>query len=717
VTSCYHYKHAKNVVQTIYGFNLIFRQRYAIFKQGAQFFQYWETIMRFFVLLIALCTVLFAQSDTIWTETWIPVRTGDSLAGDVFSLDTTVAKPTILIQTPYNKVSFRGLAFYADLDDTSGVWNFQHYNFVTVDWRGFYASSDADSAGYDRGKDGYDIVEWIASQSWSDGNVGTYGGSALGAIQFMTAEQNPPHLVCAAPWIKDFRTNYTDYFYGGVFRKEHSEALSFLGFTSGDFILEHPIYSPIWAFVELNSDHPEDFHVPMLMVSGWFDHFPSDIIADFHAIRDRSDIAVRDEHKLIMGPWTHSGVGDLLQGELEYPAAEDFQIPITKKFFDHYLRGAENGYESEPVGQYFLMGSDTWLETDNWFSMIDSADTLYLHADGYLTPDSAPVSTTPPDSFRYDPRDPSPAYGCNRFNPADPGLVVGPRDMRDSVEARDDNLIYTTDILTEPLTVTGRITARLFVESNCLDTDFAIRISDVYPDGRSMVLTQGILRGRLRDTLGVEHLMVPDIIYEIEVETEVIAQTFLLGHRLRLVVSSAIYPHFDTNINDGGPMYEEGDTTIATNFVHHSDIYPSALILPTSSTVTVAERKIPLPERLDIRAYPNPFNSAVTINLDNRSESRSVEQVGYGPAGEGVSDTPLRVEIYDVNGRRIATVTEPVEVPGGFAMSSDFNAKHPSTSSGGVYVWRPSPSLGSGVYLVRASVGEQSVARRIIYLK
>ncbi len=676
--------------------------------------------MRFFVIAIILCAGLFAQSDTIWTETWIPVRTGDSLAGDIFSLDTTVAKPTILIQTPYNKISYRGLAFYADLEDTSGIWNFQHYNFVAVDWRGFYASTPAGSTGYDRGQDGYDIVEWIASQSWSDGKVGTYGGSALGAIQFLTAQQNPPHLVCAAPWIKDFRTNYTDYFYGGVFRKEHNEALEFLGFTSSDFILSYPLYSYVWQIVEANSDHPEDFHVPMLMVSGWFDHFPSDIISDFNAIRDRSDIAVRDEHKLIMGPWTHSNVGDLVQGELEYPAAEDFQVPIAKKFFDYYLRDADNGYAGEPVGQYFLMGSDFWIETDDWFSMIDRADTLYLHPDGLLSSVLAPAGGTA-DSFIYDPRDPSPAYGSNRFNPADPGVISGPLDMRDSVEARDDNLVYSTDILTEPLTVTGRITARLFVKSNCMDTDFAIRISDVYPDGRSMVLSQGILRGRLRDTLAVENLMVPGDVYEIEVETEVFAQTFLPGHRLRVVISSAIYPHFDSNINDGGPMYEDGDTTVATNFVHRSAVYPSALILPTSSLVAVAERNIALPERLDIRAYPNPFNSAVTIAVDI-------------PVGDG-SPVPISVEIYDVNGRVVETVTEPVEVTVGRlakdTSTSSVSVKSPSSKGdlGGLFVWQPAPSLPSGIYLVRArwdsrslsgaetSDGEQSITKRIIYLK
>ena len=651
------------------------------------------------VVVLSLSLSTFAL-DTLWTPIDIPTRTGDSLAADIYTLDSTAAKPVILIQTPYNKADYRFASFMLDTSDTSGFWDIQHYNFVILDWRGFYASTSAGSTGYDRGLDGYDAVEWIASQSWCNGKIGTYGGSALGDSQFKTAHHQPSNLLCAAPWIKTYKTRYTNYYYGGVYKKEYVEALDFLGFIATSVILSRPLYSFVWQYIENNSDYPEDFKVPMLMLSGWFDHYPADIIEDFHEIRSRSDISVRDKHKLIMGPWTHSGVGQSMQGELEYPAAADFEKPITKKFFDHYLRGADNDYESEPVGQYFLMGSNIWIETDNWYSLIDDTDTLYIHQDGHLFPLVAPIWGTPPDSFVYDPRDPSPAYGFNRFNPAEPGLISGPRDMRDSVENRDDNLIYSTDILTEPLTIIGRIKAKLFVESNCLDTDFAIRISDVYPDGRSMILTQGILRGRLRDTLGVEHLMVLDSIYEIDIETEVIAQTFLPGHKLRLVITSSIYPHFHANINDGGSMYDEGDTTVATNFIHHNEALPSALILPLSSELRISERSIATkPNDFSLRAYPNPFNSAVRISLD--FGSKSAKALSTSPP------SACRVEIYDINGRRVAEIS----------VNGSESAKALSTNASGACRWQPDAAIGSGVYFVRAHFNDATASRRILYIR
>ncbi len=640
----------------------------------------------FVIPIILSCA--FAQIDTLFTPLWIPVRTGDSLAADLYSLDTTVPKPVILIQTPYNKISYRIASFSWVPEDTSGLWNLVDYNYVFVDWRGFYASSDADSAGYDRGLDGYDCVEWIAPQSWSDGNIGTYGGSALGAIQFLTARHQPPHLICAAPWIIDYQQQYVDYYYGGVWRREHSDALSFLGFGRPAFVLEHPLYDGLWLYVETMSDYSEEFEIPMLLVSGWFDHYPGCIIRAFHDIRARSHISVRDKHKLLIGPWTHSGIGKLVQGELEYPAAEDYDESMVKAFFNFYLRGAPNGYEDEPVGQYFIMGGDEWFCTDDWYSISDSIYTLYLHPAELLS-GSEPPSSASPDSFLYDPRDPSPIFGGARFNPSDPGAIAGPRDVRDSVESRDDNLIYSTSPLTENLTILGNIIVRLFISSNRLDTDFAVRICDVYPDGRSMILTQGIRRARLRNSFSEEELMIPGDIYLVEVVMDPIAQTFLPGHSFRIIITSAIFPHFDTNINDGGPMYEQGDTLIATNFIYHDTAHSSSLLLPIVSSIGIGENGNCRPKSFTIDAYPNPFNSSVKIRVRGIEVSRG------------------RVEIFDINGRMVAEMS----------VGESESAKPLSTNASGACRWQPNDNIGSGVYLVRAIIGDEKSTKRVVYLK
>jgi putative CocE/NonD family hydrolase len=167
-----------------------------------------------FALVLALaCAPFIAQAS--YLESRIPMREGQSLAADLYYVLPLTRKPTILIQTPYNKLLLRNATLPFDLAD---------YYVVIVDWRGFFGSTAAASAGYDLGLDGYDCVEWIAAQSWSDGKVGMYGGSALGAIQFMTARYRPPHLVCAMPTITDFKKGYTNFYWGGDYRKENSEA-------------------------------------------------------------------------------------------------------------------------------------------------------------------------------------------------------------------------------------------------------------------------------------------------------------------------------------------------------------------------------------------------------------------------------------------------------------------------------------------------------------
>ncbi|RKZ30022.1 hypothetical protein DRQ36_06880 [bacterium] len=672
-----------------------------------------------FVLLIPTLLSVSLFADTLFTPIWIPVRTGDSLAADFYSSDSTVAKPVIFIQTPYNKDGYRLSSLFADPEDTTGFWNFYHYNFVTLDWRGFYASEDAESTGYDRGLDGYDCIEWIAAKDWCDGNVGTYGGSALGMIQFQTARHNPPHLVCAAPWIVDYKIKYTNYYYAGVYRKEHCEALAFLGFTTTALILANPVYNWIWEYVESNSDYPEEFHIPMLLVSGWFDHYPADIIRAFHDIQTRSDVSVRAQHKLIMGPWTHSGIGKLDQGELEFPAAEGVDEIAAKRFFDYYLRGAANGYDTDPVGRFFLMGSDEWLDSDDWYSLSDSFDTLYLQPGNALSWDIPPAGV-PPDTFLYDPRDPSPAFGGSRFNPTIPDLKVGPYDIRDSVEGRDDNVIFTTPVLAEDISITGPVTVRLYVSSNRLDTDFAVRLCDVYPDGRSMILTQGIHRMRFRDTLGVEELMIPGTVYPVDIEFHDIATTFLAGHRLKIVVTSAIYPHFDINLNNGDSMYVPGDTLVATNCVYHDDIHRSCVLLPITNATGIAETASNLPPKPELVISPNPFNSSVIISFYG-SESAEPSSTNVSGAYRGVgatdrSQVQVGLEIFDINGRRVADLhfprTESGENSGFGEICYSDSVRWPTPLK-----WKPDKFLGSGVYLIRVNVGEKVVTGRAVYLK
>jgi len=353
-----------------------------------------------FVVGVLLMSTGYAQTQTSYLPLTIPTRDQKFLAADLYALDTTKALPVILIQTPYNKNFYRSRVGQPLTGGSSLPYDSLHYNYVVLDWRGRFGSKDADVPGYDRGLDGYDAVEWIARQKWSNGKVGTWGGSALGQIQYQTARHHPPHLVCAAPMIKDFKTKYSDYFYGGVFRKEHVESLAKLGFLSVSTILDHPTNNLVWRIVENNSNYPDEIAVPMLLISGWYDHFPDDVIRAFYDLRTKSALAVRQQHKLIMGPWLHTEVGKAEQGQLTYPNAVGVADSAALRFFDFYLRGIQNGYERDPIIRYYQMGINDWRATGDWFALSSTSASFYLQPGGLLAA-TKPAGNAPPDSFRF----------------------------------------------------------------------------------------------------------------------------------------------------------------------------------------------------------------------------------------------------------------------------------------------------------------------------
>ncbi|MFP4460241.1 MAG: CocE/NonD family hydrolase [Candidatus Zixiibacteriota bacterium] len=644
--------------------------------------------MRKFIALILLFVTSFCFAE-YYNEYQIPMRDSKWLAADLWTADSSIAKPIILIQTPYNKDMYHAVDPFLDASDSLAPFDLVHYHYVIVDWRGFYGSTEASEPGYNRGLDGYDCVEWIAEQSWSNGKIGTSGGSALGMQQFKTIWEHPPHLVCSAPWIKNFKFKYSNYFPGGILFKEHAEAHEYLGFISMELLYDHVLCCDFfWTLGEENTDHADKIDVPILVVTGWFDHSPDDIIEEFHEIRATSIDSVRHLHKLMVGPWTHSGIGKLEQGELEFPTADGVPQIREMQFFAKYLRGADNGYEDFPVGEYFIMQKDELIHTDDWFSVSSANDTFYLQSDGELSLDS-PLDEDSYTQFEYDPRDPSPAYGADRFDPTEPDLKIGPYDIRDSVESRDDCIIFSTPPLDEEITIAGRPKCIFYVSTNRLDTDIAVRITDVYPDGRSMILADAARRMRLLESYAEENLITPGEIYPVEIELRDLAQSFQPGHRIRIVISGSIYPLYDRNLNNGGPMYEEGDSLISTTCVYHNSSHPSMLILPIyESEAALADEKPTKPQNIDISAYPNPFNSKVSINIPD------------GVIFEG---------IYDIRGKLLFPT----------------NAKEINELNGSNIInWQPDESVESGIYLIRVYdkndnnlYDNQLFNRSIVYIK
>ncbi|MBA4387500.1 MAG: hypothetical protein C0404_05925 [Verrucomicrobia bacterium] len=537
------------------------------------------------VAAVIVCSLSHA-ADLTYMAISIPTRDTNTLAADLwYAPPSPQAKPVILIQTPYNRKLYRAgiLPGYAG----GGFPASTNYNYVIVDWRGFFESSPASVPGYDRGKDGYDCVEWIAAQTWSNGRIGTWGSSALGYIQYQTAFQNPPppHLSCCTIQVRDFQTRYDNYYYGGDYRKEHVETMASLGLTVPSIILAHPTRDSFWVLAENQSYSPDRMHVPALIVGGWFDHFPDQVLRSFSDLRQSSDAAVRDKHRFIYGPWTHGGVGQAEQGILTFPNVTNLYA-TEMMFWDYTLRDmTNNGWAGQPVMEYYQMGENIWMDGTNWAGIPRSTRSLYLRAGGLLS-DEPPGSGEGADMYAYDPNDPTPAFGGSRFAQRTADVAEGPQDQSTNIETRADVLVYSTPVLTNDLRLNGSMLVTLYASSDRTDTDFAVRLTDVYPDGRSIIMTQGIRRGRFRNSVATATLMTPGTVYAIPIELQNLALTFRKGHRLRLVISSADYPHYDLNLNDGGPMYTNGTPLVATNSIFHDAAHLSRLdfqILPDDS--------------------------------------------------------------------------------------------------------------------------------------
>ena len=562
------------------------------------------------------CTTLSAQFS--WTEITVPVRDGNRLAADLYSTDTTDARPVILIQTPYNKNLYRLTAQLPPQAGSGFPKDTGAFHYVIVDWRGFWGSRDVPAFGYDRGLDGYDAVEWIAEQSWCNGKVGTWGPSALGVIQFQTARHQPPHLVCAVPLVKDFKTKYGDYYYGGEYRKAHVEALQTLGFFATSLVLSHPTNDFFIKTIESNSDYPEEFAVPMLMIGGWFDHYPDDVLRAFGDIQERSHADVRDQHRFIFGPWTHSGIDKSGQGELEYPDVEGVANRAALQFFAYYLLGEDNGWPQTPPVRYYQLGENEWREADSWSDVVDAADSTfyYLRGEGVLSRTGIGGPDVMPNELRYDPFDPSPTHGGSFFSPLDKDAAVGPYDQREVVESRADALLYTTAPFESDLEVNGPVAVELYVSSDRPDTDFAARLCDVYPDGRSMLLTQGIRRLRFRDGFEPQDtaLGVPGEVYRVVVELQNLAVTFKAGHRLRIIVTGSNHPHFEVNPNTAAPLYNSPDSVVATSRIFLAPQYPSRVVLPTARTSGVLESAAD-GRVVAVDVAPNPVQGRASLTL------------------------------------------------------------------------------------------------------
>lgn len=572
----------------------------------------------------------------------IPMRDGTCLVADVYRPAAEGRFPAVVERTPYNRAESvilrtRTPPYFAE----------RGFVFVVQDVRGRFGSEGTWYPFLDDGwgdnRDGFDTVAWIAAQPWCNGKVATAGGSYAGQTQMFLAPTRPPALACcfvreaasnlAAQWC--YRGGAFEWAFNldwsmrhgafalhrqlGLLQKAIDAGVSRFGrlpLGSDDHLadpfrwlhdlLAHPDDGPFWGPFNFEPQY-ERIDVPMYHMASWFDIFLDGSLRNFTGVQKHGrSKATRAAQKLIVGPWTHGPtVNDPAfarhVGEMDFgpTAVVDFNTEHLR-WYDHWLNGADTGVLDEPRVRYFLMAANEWRTADTWPPPGVKARRWYLHGgksrsadslnDGTLSPEK-PDGKEKPDSYRYDPAEPVPTAGGNTLymgkrsggsgeeNP-DFSVTAGPRDQR-GVEPLC--LTYTSEPLAADLDVVGPVSLTLFAASNCVDTDFVAKLCDVFPDGRSMLVVDGILRGRYRKSRARPKPLEPKEVYRFEIDLWPTAWRFAAGHRLRVAVTSSNYPRFDRNLNTGVNPASSGAMKVATNTVYHDKEYPSCLNLPVLS--------------------------------------------------------------------------------------------------------------------------------------
>jgi hypothetical protein len=505
------------------------------------------------------------------------------------------------------------------------------YTVVAQDVRGRYASEGTFDPHRQETADGVDAFAWAASQPWSNGLVGSFGGSYLGSTQWLPAREGPPALRAMAPSVT-FSDSYEGCAYQGGAKVLHDlrwvvadiipaelqrreargekiletdtplnvdGALSEIPLATHPLIREYARYyldglahagaDDFWRVTSPQEGY-EGITAPALNISGWYDIFLWGTLQNYMGMKQRGGSKIaRENQRLILGPWTHINLsGGFPEREFgPSGSAAAIDLPgIHLRWFDHWLKEVDNSITEEPPVMIFVMGVDEWRQEPDWPLPNTQYQPYYLHSggaantlngDGVLS-EAAPAEE-PRDVYLFNPLRPVPTVGGQVLLPG--ANVMGPRDQRE-VELRDDVLVYSTPPLDKAVEVIGPIELRLFASSSAPDTDFTGKLIDVFPDGRAMILTEGILRARYRNSLSEPELMTPDTVYELQLNLWATANVFLPGHRIRLEVSSSNFPRFDRNSNTGGVIARETADQYqpAINRIFHDAGHPSALILP-----------------------------------------------------------------------------------------------------------------------------------------
>jgi len=534
----------------------------------------------------------------------IPMRDGVRLAADIWLPEANGRYPVLVARTPYMKTGL-GLNQWATYFAKRG------YVFVIQDTRGRGDSEGRFNFLFPEGKDGFDTIEWLARQPWSNGRVGTLGLSYLGSVQWLAAREHPPHLVCMAPTAAAGRWFEEIPWSGGAFL--HAFALNWLNQTAGRAeqspngetanwtkVLAHrplltadsvfgrsmPMYRE-WLTHSTSDAYwnrlrftPKDFAgitIPTLTTTGWYDGDQPGALFYWRGVM--TNRASADRHFLVVGPWRHIETfrgGSVKVGDTEFSAESVIDTKaVHLAFFDWCLKNESERFDA-PRARVYVTGANVWRTFDSYPPAGAAPRTLYLTSGGKANTSAGDgklvwdTSDSPPDRFSFDPKNPVPddmeSWGVDR----------------QSTQKRSDVLVYTSDALTEPVDVIGSVVVNLQAASDARDTDFTAALTDVLPDGRAISLGPfvGIRRARYRNGYTSEQLLTPGKVENFRIELFDIAHSFAPGHRIRLEISSSASPLYNPNQNTGNPVATDTVWKVAQQTIYHDRAHASALLLP-----------------------------------------------------------------------------------------------------------------------------------------
>jgi putative CocE/NonD family hydrolase len=490
-------------------------------------------------------------------------------------------------------------------------------------------------------RDGFDTVEWLAKQEWCDGQVATFGGSFAGFNQYLHAGAPSPHL--RAMFARQAACSLRDewVYRGGAFElgfmllwaaRNSCEALRNrvaqieritmrrqLEFLQCQPLAENPWFSDpfewikdyllrqndesYWSQFDVARFH-ESFAAPIYHLASWFDIFLGGSLRNFIGMRNAGGSEeARQRHRLTIGPWMHGPRTDSDQdgriaGEMDFGDAArwDYKGEMLR-WFDSVLKRKPSGFDNGPAVRYFVMALNRWRTADEWPPRSVVFKELYLNADrsgSAASLNDGSLSWTPgepnalPARYRHDPRQPVETLGGNTLYSLTPqaGEPLGWRELNAEAGSRDQRkiegrcLTFTSQPLDSDLEVTGPVFARLFISSSAVDTDFVVRLTDVHPDGRSMLVCDGIQRARYRESNYHPSLLEPGRVYEVVVDLWATSYLFRRGHRLRAVINSSSFPRFDVNLGTGESAATATSMVTAQNTIYADRERRSHLVLP-----------------------------------------------------------------------------------------------------------------------------------------